>query len=178
MFGRDKTRGQSMVEFALILPVLTFLLMGFFDLGRVVLAHDALGHAAREAARYAIVHGGTATVHGGSLTGTCPAGPLPSPLPLGVTAPTATADCPYPSPSTQSIKNEAIEQARAAGSVVTVEVCYGVNCTGDTHTTGAANVRGTPVTVTVRSTVDLIAGGLIGFGSFTVVSSSTMLVNH
>ena len=163
-----------MVEFALILPILMFLLMGFFDLGRVVLAHDALGHAAREAARYAIVHGATVTVHGGSLAGSCPAGPLPA----GVTPPSATTDCPNPSPSTQSIKNEAIEQARAAGSVVTVEVCYGLNCTGDTHVTGAANVRGTPVTVTVRSTVDMTAGALIGFGSFTVVSSSTMLVNH
>lgn len=174
MFRRDKTRGQSMVEFALILPILMFLLMGFFDLGRVVLAHDALGHAAREAARYAIVHGATVTVHGGSLAGSCPAGPLPP----TVTAPTATTDCPYPSPSTQAIKNEAIEQARAAGSVVTVEVCYGVNCTGDTHALDAYALRGTPVTVTVRSTVDMTAGALIGFGSFSVVSSSTMLVNH
>jgi TadE-like protein len=174
MIRRDTTRGQSMVEFALILPILMFLLMGFFDLGRVVLAHDALGHAAREAARYAIVHGATITVHGGSLTGSCPAGPLPA----GVAAPAPTTACPNPSPSTQAIKDEAIEQARAAGSVVTVEVCYGLNCTGDTHTTGAANVRGTPVTVTVRSTVDMTAGALIGFGSFSVVSSSTMLVNH
>jgi hypothetical protein len=174
MFRRDSTRGQSMVEFALILPIMMFLLMGFFDLGRVVLAHDALGHAAREAARYAIVHGATITVHGGSLAGSCPAGPLPA----GVAAPAATTDCPNPSPSTQAIKNEAIEQARAAGSVVTVEVCYGLNCTGDTDVSGAANVRGTPVTVTVRSTVDMTAGALIGFGPFTVVSSSTMLVNH
>jgi hypothetical protein len=174
MLRRDKTRGQSMVEFALILPILMFLLMGFFDLGRVVLAHDALGHAAREAARYAIVNGATVTVHGGSLAGGCPAGPLPP----TVTPPTATTDCPYPSPSTQSIKNEAIEQARAAGSVVTVEVCYGANCTGDTHATDAYNLRGTPVTVTVHSTVDMTAGALIGFGSFTVSSSSTMLVNH
>jgi TadE-like protein len=178
MFRRDTTRGQSMVEFALILPILMFLLMGFFDLGRVVLAHDALGHAAREAARYAIVHGATATVHGGSLTGTCPSGPLPNPLPPGVTAPTASSSCPYPSPSTQAIKDEAIEQARAAGSAVTVEVCYGLNCTGDTNVVGASNVRGTPVTVTVRSTVDMTAGALIGFGSFSVISSSTMLVNH
>ena len=178
MFRRDKTRGQSMVEFALILPILMFLLMGFFDLGRVVLAHDALGHAAREAARYAIVHGATAATHGGSLAGSCPSGPLLSPLPRGVTAPVATVDCPYPSPSTQAIKNEAIEQAPAAGSVVTVEVCYGPNCSGDTNVAGWYNVRGTPVTVTVRGTVDMTAGALLGFGSFSVVSSSTMLVNH
>ena len=174
MLRRDKTRGQSMVEFALILPILMFLLMGFFDLGRVVLGHDALGHAAREAARYAIVHGGTLSIYGGSLDGTCPAGPLPA----GITPPAATSSCPYPSPSKEAIRQEAREQAAAAGSAVTVEVCYGEGCTGDTDVPGATNLRGTPVTVTVRSTVDMTAGALIGFGSFSVVSSSTMLVNH
>jgi hypothetical protein len=174
MFRRDTSRGQSMVEFALILPILMFLLMGFFDLGRVVLGHDALGHAAREAARYAIVHGGTIALYGGSLDGTCPAGPLPA----GITPPAATSSCPYPSPSKEAIYQEAREQAAAAGSIVTVEVCYGEGCVGDTNVIGAANVRGTPVTVTVHSTVDMTAGALIGFGSFTVSSSSTMLVNH
>jgi TadE-like protein len=174
MFRRDTSRGQSMVEFALILPILMFLLMGFFDLGRVVLSHDALSHAAREAARYAIVHGGTISIYGGSLDGTCPVGPLPA----GVTPPPATSSCPYPSPSTESIRREAREQAAAAGSIVTVEVCYGAGCVGDTNAPGATNVRGTPVTVTVHSTVDMSAASLIGFSSFTTSSSSTMLVNH
>jgi hypothetical protein len=172
MFRREPSRGQSMVEFALILPILMFLLMGFFDIGRVVLSHDALGHAAREGARYAIVHGGTLAIYGSSLDGTCPAGPLPT----GVTPPPVSASCPYPSPSKEAIRQEAREQAAAAGSTVTVEVCYGAGCTGDTDT--AFNVRGTPVTVTVRSTVQMSAGALIGLGSFTVSSSSTMLVNH
>ena len=61
---------------------------------------------------------------------------------------------------------------------MTVEVCYGAGCTGDDNLPGAFNLRGTPVTVTVHSTVDMTAGALIGFGSFTVSSSSTMLVNH
>ena len=172
MFNRGSSRGQSMVEFALILPILMFLLMGFFDLGRVVLGHDALGHAAREGARYAIVHGGTLSIYGGSLDGTCPAGPLPA----GVTPPPVTSSCPYPSPSKEAIREEVRQQAAAAGSIVTVEVCYGAGCVGDENL--AANVRGTPVTVTVHSTVDMTAGALIGFGSFTVSSSSTMLVNH
>ena len=172
MFRRDPSRGQSLVEFALILPVLMFMLMGFFDLGRVVLAHDALSHAAREAARYAIVHGGTTAVYGGSWDGTCPAGPLPA----GITPPAATSSCPYPSPSKEAIYQEAREQARAAGSVVTVEVCYGAGCVGNTDV--ATNLRGTAVTVTVHSTVAMSAGALIGFSSFNVSSSSTMLVNH
>ncbi len=156
-----------MVEFALILPIMMFLLTGFFDLGRVVLAHDALGHAAREAARYAIVHGSAP----GNL---CPVGPLPA----DVTAPTASPTCPYPSPSRESIRIEAREQAAIAGNTVTVEVCYGEGCVGDTDNLGATNTRGTPVTVTVHTTVHMAAGSLLGITSFDVTSSSTMLVNY
>ena len=173
MFRRDTPRGQTMVEFALVLPILMLLLVGFFDLGRVVLANDALGHAAREAARYAIVHGAS-SANPWSVPNPCPAGPLPA----GITAPAPSASCPFPSPSKESIRQEAIQQAAAAGSRVTVEVCYGAGCVGDTDTPGATNERGTPVTVTVHSTVSMSAAGLVGFSSFSTSSSSTMLVNH
>jgi Flp pilus assembly protein TadG len=163
----NSSRGQTMVEFALILPILMLLLTGFFDLGRVVLANDALSHAAREAARYAIVHGG-------SVMNRCPVGPLSS----DILPPAASASCPFPSPSRESIRAEARQQAAAAGSSVTVEVCYGQGCVGDTDIPTATNERGTPVTVTVHSTVQMAAGALIGFSSFDVSSSSTMLVNH
>lgn len=166
MIHRRHDRGQAMVEFALVIPVLVLLLTGFFDLGRVVLAHDALGHAAREAARYAIVHGG-------SSANPCPVGPLSDDWEA---PPAPSADCPYPSPSKESIYQEAREQAAIGGYAVTVEACYGQGCTGTTDT--ATNERGTPVTVTVRTTVQLSAGGLIGLGSFDVASSTTMLVNH
>ena len=162
-----------MVEFALVLPILMFLLTGFFDLGRVVLAHDALAHAAREAARYAIVHGG-------SSQNPCPVGP---PAEDAVVPAAPTASCPHPSPSKESIYQEAREQAAASGSVVTVEVCYGEGCTGNTDTVDpllgpATNERGTPVTVTVHTTVDMAAASVFGLPSFDVSSSSTMLVNH
>lgn len=172
MFRRDSSRGQSMVEFALVLPILVLLLAGFFDLGRVVLGNDALSHAAREAARYAVVHGG-------SPFNLCPVGPPAA----DTVIPTASTACPHPSPSKESIRIEAREQAAAAGSTVTVEVCYGEGCVGDTDTvdpvTGpATNKRGTPVTVTVRSTVQMVAGSILGLPSFEVSSASTMLVNH
>jgi Flp pilus assembly protein TadG len=166
MTTRHDTRGQALVEFALVVPILIFLLTGFFDLGRVVLAHDTRGHAAREAARYAIVHGG-------SVHNTCPAGPLST---KWTTVPAATATCPYPSPSKESIYEEARQQANIAGLDVTVEVCYGQDCTGNTDL--AKNDRGTPVTVTLHTTVEMAALSIFGIGSFDVTSSSTMLVNH
>ena len=49
------SRGQSMVEFALILPIFVLLLIGIFDLGRGVYAFNTISQAAREGARLAIV---------------------------------------------------------------------------------------------------------------------------
>lgn len=48
-------RGQSLVEFTLIVPVLLVLLMGILDLGRAVAAYNSVSNAARSAARVAIV---------------------------------------------------------------------------------------------------------------------------
>ena len=48
-------RGQSMVEFALILPLFVLLLVGVFDFGRAVYAYNTINNAAREGGRFAIV---------------------------------------------------------------------------------------------------------------------------
>ncbi len=48
--------GQSIVEYAIIFPVLFFLITGFLDLGRAVFYYSSLTNAVREATRYAIVH--------------------------------------------------------------------------------------------------------------------------
>lgn len=53
--NRRNQRGQALVEFALVFPILVFLLMGMFDLGRGVYAYNVVASAAREGARYAIM---------------------------------------------------------------------------------------------------------------------------
>jgi Flp pilus assembly protein TadG len=52
--NRD-TRGQSLVEFALIVPIFVLVLIGIFDFGRAIYAFNTINQAAREAARLAIV---------------------------------------------------------------------------------------------------------------------------
>lgn len=47
--------GQSLVEFALLLPLLMLLIMGLFDLGRAIFYYAVLNTAVREGTRYAIV---------------------------------------------------------------------------------------------------------------------------
>lgn len=48
-------RGQTLVELALILPLLLLILMGIFEFGRVFNAYLITSHAAREGARVAVV---------------------------------------------------------------------------------------------------------------------------
>jgi hypothetical protein len=45
-------RGQSLVEFALIIPIFLLLMVVIFDLGRAVYYYSAIHNAAREGARY------------------------------------------------------------------------------------------------------------------------------
>lgn len=48
-------KGQSLIEFALLLPILLILVMGLFDVGRAVFYYSVLNTAVREGTRYAIV---------------------------------------------------------------------------------------------------------------------------
>ena len=166
MNGRQHRGGQALVEFALIVPLFLAMIFAIFDFGRVIWANDAVNNAAREAARYAIVHGG-------SKSNTCPVGPANP----GVTVvPPASAACPYPSPSVQSIVDIASSFSVAGGAPIVVEVCYGKGCSGSVSTD--TNRRGASVTVTVSSTVGIVTGRLLGHESFAISAKSTMLVNH
>jgi hypothetical protein len=49
-------KAQSLVEFAILLPVFILIVLGIFDLGRVIYTYSALHNAAREGARYGIIH--------------------------------------------------------------------------------------------------------------------------
>jgi Flp pilus assembly protein TadG len=55
---RPKPAGQSLVEFALILPIFVLLLLAVFDLGRGIYTYNGLSEAARDIARTAIVDDG------------------------------------------------------------------------------------------------------------------------
>ena len=54
---RDHDHGQSLVEFALLLPLMLLIITGLVDVGRAVWQENTLAYAAREGTRYAIVHG-------------------------------------------------------------------------------------------------------------------------
>jgi Flp pilus assembly protein TadG len=60
-------KGQSLVEFALILPILAIMLFGIVDVGRMFHAGLTMDHAGREAARMASIQENDAEVMNAAL---------------------------------------------------------------------------------------------------------------
>jgi hypothetical protein len=177
MNRRNHPRGQSLVEFALIFPIFILLLVGIFDLGRVVWANNSLATASREAARFAVVRGGSDRTK-------CPQGRLPStwggtPDPATTCGFTPSSLSPMVD-SREGIKAEAQQWLSGVSGPTTISVCYGQvsSCSGDVDAVGATNVDGTKVTVTVTTTVGLAAPSLLGLGPITLSGTATMLVNN
>ena len=52
----DSGRGQTLVEFALALPIFLFILMGIFDFGQAIYMYNGVSQASRELARVTSVH--------------------------------------------------------------------------------------------------------------------------
>jgi Flp pilus assembly protein TadG len=173
---RERSLGQGLVEFGLVLPIFLAILIGMVDLGRAVWANNSVANAAREAARFASVHGGSCedlTSTGCVAANYCPVGPAAPTAAI----PAASSSCPYPSPSKQSIYDTATSYLIAGGTGTVITACYGSACSGNTNT-ASTNLRGTPVTVTVTSQVPMILGSFLGVGTVNVSGTSTVLVNH
>jgi hypothetical protein len=49
-------RGQALVEFAMVLPIIVLLIAGFIEIGRAVFAYNTIANAARQGARVAAVN--------------------------------------------------------------------------------------------------------------------------
>lgn len=69
-FDRDDS-GQSLVEFAFVLPVLLLAVFGLIDLSRAAWQSNTLAYAAREGTRFAIVHGSASTAPVPYCAGSC-----------------------------------------------------------------------------------------------------------
>ncbi len=54
--NRRRQRGQSLVEFAFVLPIIVLVIAAFIELGRAVFAYNTIANAARQGARVAAVN--------------------------------------------------------------------------------------------------------------------------
>ena len=53
---RRREQGQSLVEFALVIPIIVLLIASFVEIGRAVFAYNTVANAARQGVRVAIVN--------------------------------------------------------------------------------------------------------------------------
>ena len=70
--SRVYSAGQSLVEFSLVSFMLCMLVLGVFEMGRVVLVYTTVANAARAGARYATVHGSSRAAGAGSANASGP----------------------------------------------------------------------------------------------------------
>ena len=83
-FARDE-RGATLVEFALVTPVLILVLVACFDFARALNAYVTVANAAREGARYASITDGATTSSVRDYLSTRVAPLDPSPSAMGIT---------------------------------------------------------------------------------------------
>ena len=149
-----RTRGQALVEFALVAPVLILIFFGIIEFGRFILTYQELNNATREGARYAIVHGSQSQ---------CPSGPMPG----GTPSPSSCAD-----PSGDNVKLRVVDTAVSLAlttSQVSVEWI-------DENGVSVDNGRGHLVDVTTDYTFNTIIP--LPLPPINMTARSTLVINH
>jgi Flp pilus assembly protein TadG len=173
----ERSRGQALVEFALVAPLLFLLILGIIEAGRFIFFHELLDGATREGARYAIVHGAEREANGG-----CSSGPVPGDPDLNDAA--TSSSCDFPG---AWVKNAV---RAAALSVVDTNALF-VNdpvwttrglsnpSPGDLNT--GHNGRGNYVTVFLDVTYSPLLGEVFNIEilpDITISAESTLVINY
>jgi len=158
MTRRPRTRGQTLVEFALVAPWFFLLLFAIIEGGRFVFFYEVLNNATREGARYAIIHGSNAADG-------CPSGPMAGGNPCdpsGAKVKTAVVDAAFRLASVGQFKS--LEAYWCPTSVP--KPCPGSELFND---------RGNPVTVRATFTYNAVMPLL---PPIDITSESTLVINN
>ena len=113
-----RSRGQALVEFSLVFPLMMLLVFGLIDIGRLVYANNALGEAAREGARWGSVQARSALALAAIETYTVD-------RVAGIGGVTATASCIKPVGDTQACSQFDTLQVQANGSFALITPVIG-----------------------------------------------------
>jgi Flp pilus assembly protein TadG len=60
--AKRSDRGQTLVEFAMVISILFLFILGIFEFSRLFFAFGTMSHGVREAARFAVVNPGSSAV--------------------------------------------------------------------------------------------------------------------
>ena len=147
--SRRRTRGQALVEFALVAPIFLLVVFVIIEFGWYVYQVQTLNEAVREGSRYAIVHGSTSL---------CPSGPMPG-------LPPATNWCDPSGGKVEAVvRNYAVGLAQAS-------------LTFPTMTWSPNNGRGSIFTLVVQTTYQQLIP-LVPLPAITIQGASSLVVQH
>jgi hypothetical protein len=147
--ARSHSRAQALVEFALVAPIFFLILFSIIDFGRYVYYVQVLNNAAREGARYAIVHGSAGI-------------PSSGPPPFGL-----TSSDPSGANVIAVVRKHSIGVIGGGGAALTVTPDW---LDGD-------NVRGHSVLVTVSYPFKTIIP-IVPIPTITITGESTLVINN
>ena len=112
---RARSRGQGLVEFAIVFPIIAMVVLGLVDLSRAVYSYNTLAQAARSAARTAIVNQEVADVQARAISSAASLGLTTANVDVCFkTATSAQADC-------SSSTDNCPESTRVLGCLAVVE---------------------------------------------------------
>ena len=94
--GRRGSRGQALVEFALILPIFILVLVGIFDFGRAVYAYNTISNASRQAVRLGIVDQNVIKIKADAVKASVSLGAGPADVDVFFKTPDLSANCTAP----------------------------------------------------------------------------------
>lgn len=159
---RRPNEGQTLVEFALVIPIMLLFLLGIVDLGRGIYIYSVVSNVAREGARYAIVHGSLAPADGETASG-----------PGTSDASGATYVVPAASALAFGLDRNKLK----------VGVCWGSGCTVPSDCSSGTSTANAPVPdvpVTVRACYDFqaITATLLPIPLIPLVAQATLVVTH
>lgn len=156
-----------MVELAVVMPILLVVVIGIIESGRLIFHYELLNHAAREGARYAIVHGSRST---------CPSGPPP---------PGETNPCDPSGNNIKSAVKDAALDLMTVGQLFVHEPVWTSRGSLGNPSPGASssghNGRGEYVTVFVDFTYDPIVRSMLDVAimpTITIRAESTLVINN
>ena len=159
------SRGQAIVEFALVIPLFVLLLFGLIDLGRYVYLNNTLSQAAREGARLASVQAAWTGLSGASCT-----------IPLPDLSPAPGSPCPIDNADLRSRVAQAVNRnAVGLGLIQSGQIT--ISCASTNDGCASGNGTGKPVTVKVAFTFSVLTPIVGQFTNIPLSASSTMVIN-
>ncbi|MHB8440126.1 MAG: TadE/TadG family type IV pilus assembly protein [Acidimicrobiales bacterium] len=161
-----KSAGQTLVEFALVIPVFLLILFGLIDMGRTVFLYNSVSQAAREGVRLAAVQAAWIGKSGSACT-----------IPMPDLSPAPGSACPTDSTDFANRVRQAVNRMTVGlGAIPAGGITITCATTGDNCASG--NASGQNVTVKVTYTVTMltpIVGQIIN--SIPLSASATMVID-